>query len=398
MKMHLPLRRPLISMLPLLALPCLGAPVAVPSSYTEMSQSDNGAAGGALLDTAIAQGTLGPDLNSVLNSLNDLYAGSMGASAEADTILAAFAGTSITTLGSAALSNMDHQLQHLRNRMGGFMKAGQRNYWISGEANRSVRDADGVAAGHDVDNWGGSLGAEFALSDRTNLGFAFTSLYGDLHSNSIDGAKSDMNTYYFSILAQRRRGKWHHHMIFSLGLMDVNLHRYVPYAQGRYSSSGSTDGTSLGLMYELGYEMKLNEKTLITPVFNIALIHNSFDAYTESGSDASLHVEEQINTYATVGAGARLVTTLDFGLELGARGLLKADTGTRQADVNVALASTPDHLLNLAGAETGAVGIELGVSANMPVWTHGGIFVDARIDLRDGQQDYGASAGFRMSF
>ncbi len=369
------------------------------ASYTEMSISANGYAGGVLLDVVSQQGSAADtDLASVLDSINGILAQSNSATSESDRILAGLAGAGVTSLGSAALSNIEGQLMRMRNRTGGFMPAGESNFWISAEAGRNELESEGTAAGHNIDNWGGSVGADWGIAENTSLGFALTALYGDLDASSVDSASGDLDSYYLSLAAQHQRGNWQHKAFISWGLMDASLNRHVSHANGSYSTSGDTDGYSFGVMYELGYDIKLSESSTLIPVFSAALVHSYLDSYTESGSDAALHVGEQENTIATFGVGTRFESRFDFGMQIGARALLKVDAGDRAQEADVSLTNVAGSHARIKGAEAGPVGVELGLGASMPVSEKSSLFFDASVDLRDDQQNCSASAGYRLSF
>ncbi len=333
-----------------------------PDSYTQMGGSGNGGAGGELLDEVIQQGGKpSPDLGDVIDSLDDIFKDVDTATPESDRLLAAVAGAGVSSLGSAALSNVEAQLMRIRN-------------------------------------WGGSVGADWGIADNCSLGFAFTALYGDLNASSIDSANGDLDSYYLSLAAQHQSGNWQHHAIMSWGLMDASLDRHVSHANGSYSTSGDTGGYSFGLMYELGYHIKLSESSTLIPTFNAALVHSYLDAYTESGSDAALRVSEQSNTIATFGIGARFERKLDFGLQIGARALLKIDAGDRAQEAEVSLASVAGSHATVQGTEAGPAGIELGVGASMPVGENSAIFFDASADLREEQQNCNATVGYSLRF
>ncbi len=147
----------------------------------------------------------------------------------------------------------------------------------------------------------------------------------------------------------------------SWGLMDTSLDRQLSHANGNYSTPGDTDGYSFGIMYELGYDIKLSESSTLSPLFNAALVHSYLDGYTETGSDAALRVGEQENTIATFGIDARFESKLDSGLQVGARALLKIDAGDRTQQADVSIASVSGSSARIEGTEAGSSGVELGL-------------------------------------
>ncbi len=370
-----------------------------PDSYQLMAWSYSGKAGAKLLDDTVTSGMkAGADLQDVLNSMDEIYKESDGATIESDHLAAALAGASVTSLGSSMMSNIRGQLQKVRNRAGGFIPTGESDFWISAENSRYKLDGEGTAAGHSISNWGGSLGAQRSLSEQTSIGFAVTALYGELDAYSVDRAEGDMDTIFVSLMAQHQSGNWTHHFVGSYGHADASLNRSVSHRNGSYETEGETKGYSLGFMYEAGYEMQLGNSTVLTPVLNASIAHSYVDGYTETGSDAALDVGEQENTYATVGAGARIAHTFDMGLQLGARALVKFDVGGSEQETSVSLAEVPDSYGHLRGTEAGVMGFEFGMGASLPVGADGALFMDATVELRDNQENYNASVGYKLSF
>ncbi len=370
-----------------------------PDSYTQLSSQGNGGAGGELLDELIQQGkTPSTDIQNVLATLDDIFKDSETGNAESDRLLAAVAGAGVTSLGSAALSNIEGQLTRMRNRAAGLIPAGESQFWISAEAGRNELSGAGTAAGHNINNWGGSVGADWGVAEHCSLGFAFTALYGDLNASSVDSASGELDSYYLSLTTQHQSGKWSHQAAISWGLMDASLDRHISHANGSYSTSAETDGYSYGVMYELGYDIKLSESSTLTPIFNAALIHSYLDGYTETGSDAALRVDAQDNTIATFGIGARVASKLDFGLQVGARALFKADAGDRTQQADVSIASVSGSSARIEGTEAGSFGVELGIGASMPVSDSSALFLDTSVEMREKQQDYRASVGYKLDF
>ncbi len=364
--------------------------------YESFGLSPNGIAGGLLLNHADAQSTgLGQDLNKVLDEVYALYtAGQTGA---ADALMAAAAGAGVTSLGSAMTSSQESQLRRMRSRMGGIAEVGKGSFWITAEGEYNDLGEDGTAAGHSLRSWGGSVGADYGIAENTSVSIGFTALYGDLNRQPLDGAEGSLDSYYLSAAAQHKRGAWIHQGVVSVALHDGSLDRHVSLANGGYSTTGDTTGYSVGVMYELGYEMQVNDSLTLTPIFNAALIHGSLDSYTESGSDAALHVGEMDNTYATFGLGARMEHESSSGVQFGARALFKVDAGNREQTARVAFQNV-EGSSTVRGTDAGAFGVELGVGISIPIGEQGAIFLDGGVELRQDQQSTHGTLGYRLSF
>ncbi len=387
--------------------------------YGSMAQTVNGAAGLGLMSEAII--TLNSeltgsepqyqDLADVTKSLDSYLAS--GDAAGADKLAAAVAGSSVTSLGSSMLASVDQQLKSARNRttsMGGnnLTIKGEPVFgaWISAEGSKNTLDGDGTSSGHDYDAWGGSLGVYTDLSESFTMGMAFTVLTGSVDSDAVDIASGDLNTYGISAYAVKLDGRWSHTFVASANMADATLDRTVTHANGSYTTSGSTDGYGLGLMYEVGYTYALSEdnSTSWQPIFNVALVHASMSGYEETGSDAALTVGDQSSTYVSFGLGGRIETAFGENLVnrkavLSGRAMLKLDAGSRYTDADVALSKNSGATRNIEGAEAGAFGVELGAGLKVPVGIESGvIFMDAGLELRSGMNNMNASVGYQFQF
>ncbi len=383
--------------------------------YTdELAQTGNGTEGMEMIDmahfetTAQANRDAYADLAGVLDAM-DAHREN-GAAGAADRLASAVAGASTTALGMALSDDMERQLKAIRNRtttMGGLhgQQAPAFNAWINAEGDYRDMDADGTMAGYTVSSWGGTVGFDVAFSECFSAGLAFTAMYGDLDADAADVASADLDTYYISAFTRKSCGNWVYTCVGSIGLMDATMERTVNYG-GRYTSSGDTEGLGLGLMYEVGYQMALNEdrSTILQPVVNVTWRHIEVDAYTESGSDASLRLSEQELDTLTFGLGARLQTTVgeqtfNHAMLLEARALAKLDAGDRQSEVTSTLVNAGATSAHLSGAELDAFGVELGAGLTIPLGSESGaLFTDVSVELRGDYSNVNATIGYKLSF
>ncbi len=383
--------------------------------YTdELAQTGNGTEGMEMIDmahfetTAQANRDAYADLAGVLDAM-DAHREN-GAAGAADRLASAVAGASTTALGMALSDDMERQLKAIRNRtttMGGLhgQQAPAFNAWINAEGDYRDMDADGTMAGYTVSSWGGTVGFDVAFSECFSAGLAFTAMYGDLDADAADVASADLDTYYISAFTRKSCGNWVYTCVGSIGLMDATMERTVNYG-GSYTSSGDTEGLGLGLMYEVGYKMALNEdrSTILQPVVNVTWRHIEVDAYTESGSDASLRLSEQELDTLTFGLGARLQTTVgeqtfNHAMLLEARALAKLDAGDRQSEVTSTLVNAGATSAHLSGAELDAFGVELGAGLTIPLGAESGaLFTDVSVELRGDYSNVNATIGYKLSF
>ncbi len=379
--------------------------------FMPVATDGNSQAGATLLwDVDGSALTPGTELHDVWESLNNSVLAGNGA--KVDEALAAVAGASTAVIGAAFVSDVERQLKAIRNRtttMGVDQEVVNDlpffNAWINAEGSYHTMDADGNLPGFTLSSWGGTVGVDVDCTDKLTAGLALTAMYGDLEADSADTAEGDLDTYYVSAFARYNHKRWVHTFVATVGRMDATLDRTVNYGTGSYETQGETEGLGFGLMYEVGYTIPADEEgyTCWQPVFNIAWRHTTVDAYDESGSDAGLAVGEQSYDAITIGAGARVQTVVGENLwnrysVLEARALLKVDAGDRESTTDVALlAGSPTA--SVSSAERGAVGAELGVGLSIPLSADSGsIFFDASADIRSGEVEANATAGYRINF
>ncbi len=367
----------------------------------------NGRAGVALLPE-VYMGEEPEEEGALKSVIEAVDAGEMN-----DRAAAAVAGASTAALGQAFAGDMDRQLSAIRNRaaMGGsrqdavvldaksgsLEQPGRFFAWVNAEGNRAEQNNDATAAGYTLSSWGGTLGAGMQVNDKLTLGLALTAMHGDLKSDGPDSLDADMGLGYLSAFARYQSGSWSHSLIASEGALKAD---YKRYAMG-YTHKGDTEGSSLGLMYELSRSVQLGNNSLLSPVFNISYRHTEVDGYSESGSDAALNVGEQKLDTVTVGLGARYAAVtgqqmLNRDCAFEARALVKYDLGDTQSETSVGFLGYATRA-DIESAERGALGLELGAGIAIPVGP-GSIFTDGAVELRGDYTNFNATAGYKIQF
>ena len=385
---------------------------AVKSTVNELAHAatqPNAAAGAELLWNAEAP--VGGELEDVYNTVNELIAA--GAVSEANEAMAAVAGASTASLGMALSGDVDRQLRAIRNRtttMGVNQTVVNEdmpyfNAWVNAEGNMGELDKDGLAAGYQLDSWGGTVGFDVDVNPYLTLGLAVTAMYGDLTVDGPDMLEGDLDTYYVSAFARYSKRAWTHTFVGTIGMMDGSYERTVNHAGGSYKAEGDTDGMAFGLMYEVGRVLSMGEDTdaCWQPVFNVAYRHTSVGGYKEEGSDAALDVADQTLDTITLGAGARMQAVVGENLYnrtsvLELRALAKFDIGDRASEADVALINGTGRG-TVESAELGAFGVEVGAGLSVPLGAESGtLFIDASAELRSGYSNVNGTVGWRINF
>ena len=330
-----------------------------------------------------------------------------------DRDVAALAGASTAVLGQAFSADVERQLRAIRNRVaagyysqdtvvlngkgGSPVQSGKYFAWANAEGNHAEQESDSTAAGYTMSSWGATVGGGMVVNNHLSFGLALTAMYGDLKSEGPDSINGDMDTAYLSAFARYKSGSWSHNFIGSLGAMEVDYKR----SSLGYANYGDTEGTALGLMYELSREYALSNTAGISPLINIAYRHTSVDSYRERGTDAALVVGQQSLDTVTLALGARYAAmvgqqTLNRTCSFEARALVKYDFGDTRTHTAVGLVDYTTRI-GIESAERGSMGLELGAGISAPVGS-GSIFADGAVELRSDYTNFNATLGYRIQF
>jgi len=372
----------------------------------------NSAAGAGLLWEA--RKNLDPDsqlaqfMNGVSTMIND---GNLSGASRA---MAAAAGSTVNALGTAQRDALRDQMGWIRNRttLMGVNPAyvnddlPRFHMWMEGTGSYAKLDTRGDESGYQLTTWGGTVGMDADLSDRLTAGAAFTAGYGDLTAGAADSADGRLDSYYASLFGRYQNKRWAHTLILTGGWNDAKLNRTVNYGEGSYGTQGSTSGWGFGAMYELTYDVYLNENrsSVLQPLFNASVVTTRMDGYEETGAgNAGLNVGRQDWTTGTLALGGRwmgLVGSNIFGRESLAEIRVNAaqDLGDRRGETNVSLLGNPGFAQSVRGAKTGTTALQLGAGLSVPVGTKGTIYVNGNADIRDGSSALNGSIGYRYDF
>ena len=339
---------------------------------------------------------------------------SSGDRAGASRAMAAAAGSTVNALGTAQRDALRDQMGWIRNRttLMGVNPAyvnddlPRFHMWMEGTGSYAKLDTRGDESGYQLTTWGGTVGVDADLSDRLTVGAAFTAGYGDLTASAADSADGHLDSYYASLFGRYQNKRWAHTLILTGGWNDAKLNRTVNYGEGSYGTQGSTSGWGLGAMYELTYDVYLDENrsSVLQPLFNASVVTTRMDGYEETGAgNAGLNVGRQDWTTGTLALGGRwmgLVGSNIFGRESLAEIRVNAaqDLGDRRGETNVSLLGNPGFAQSVRGAKTGTAALQLGAGLSVPVGTKGTIYVNGNADIRDGSSALNGSIGYRYDF
>ena len=381
------------------------------NKYARLADTFNSRVGAELLWNL--PGDLAAD--SILKKVDDAV-GALTSSnpSEAKRAMAAVAGSTVNALGTAQRDALRDQMGWIRNRttLMGVNPAyvnddlPRFHMWMEGTGSYAKLDTRGDESGYQLTTWGGTVGVDADLSDRLTVGAAFTAGYGDLTAGAADSADGRLDSYYASLFGRYQNKRWAHTLILTGGWNDAKLNRTVSYGEGSYGTQGSTSGWGLGAMYELSYDIYLDENrsSVLQPLFNASVVTTRMDGYEETGAgNAGLNVGRQDWTTGTLALGGRwmgLVGSNIFGREALAEIRVNAaqDLGDRRGETNVSLLGNPGFAQSVRGAKTGTTALQLGAGLSVPVGTKGTIYVNGNADIRDGSSSVNGSVGYRYDF
>ncbi|MEG0586679.1 MAG: hypothetical protein RR506_02060 [Akkermansia sp.] len=375
------------------------------------AMSENAHAGANLLWDNGLQNS-GTNLRYLLDEImNDMKAGNYASASHA---MAAAAGSTVTSLVASQKEGFRQQQIDIRNRttqMGVNQDVVNENMpyfnmWMQGNGGYNKLDASGDDSGYSLSTWGGTVGFDVDLSDALTIGAAFTASYGDLEAQAADTAKGDMDSYYVNLFARVQHKAWSHTLILTGGWNDANLDRTVVYNGGAYKGNGDTTGSGYGAMYELTYDIALNEKktSILQPLFNASIVSTKMDGYDETGAgNAGLHVDQMDMTTGTLALGTRLMGIVGNNLfGRGALGELRVniaqDMGDDRGQADVGFLANPGFMQNVRGRKIGTTAFQVGAGLSVPVGQQGTVYLNADTDVRSGSTSVGGTIGYRYNF
>ena len=380
--------------------------------FSPAADTWNSAAGASLLWEARKNLDSDSQLAQFMNGVSTMI--SNGNLSEASRAMAAVSGSTVNALGTAQRDALRDQMGWIRNRttLMGVNPAyvnddlPRFHMWMEGTGSYAQLDTRGDESGYRLTTWGGTVGMDADLSDRITVGAAFTASYGDLTASAADSADGHLDSYYASLFGRYQNKRWAHTLILTGGWNDAKLNRTVNYGEGSYGTQGSTSGWGFGAMYELTYDVYLNENrsSVLQPLFNASVVTTRMDGYEETGAgNAGLNVGRQDWTTGTLALGGRwmgLVGSNIFGREALAEIRVNAaqDLGDRRGETNVSLLGNPGFAQSVRGAKVGTTALQLGAGLSVPVGTKGTIYVNGNADIRDGSSALNGSVGYRYDF
>lgn len=351
------------------------------------------------------------DLASVLDALDNQiqYDGREAA----NDLMAAVTGASAAAMSAAVSGDMERQLRAMRNRVatmgmnpdpcqGNIPELPAFHAWVNAEGDYSHLNRSGTTPGYTLSTWGGTVGMAVDTTPCLTTGLAFSYMHGDFDAKSAESAHGNLDFFYINAFARYATINWVHSFVATLGIADTELSRRMP----QFHTEGKTDGMGFGFLYEVAYQIPLNETqdVILQPLVNAAFSHTSLEGYNESGSDAGLRFGDSDMTAVTFGLGGRFVgsageTLYNRRSRVEGRALLKLRAGDRDAAISSSLLALPTAGAHVRSAELGMVGLELGAGIIVPIGVDSGaLFLDVSFEIASDYSEVNGVIGYQLDF
>ncbi|MBB3169907.1 autotransporter domain-containing protein [Simiduia aestuariiviva] len=221
-------------------------------------------------------------------------------------------------------SLVDADQRALRNQMqanlaSGALKAGQWQIFASGQS-MDLQSRNGYTDA-DAEHQGASLGLQYGLNESWSLGLAFASQSGDLgfddSASTLDGSSQAITL--FTGYSNARH--WANASVH-VGQQSYDSARVLPLGVAMRTETGTTDGSSLGLTAEYGYNISPHTNWDYGPKIELAHRTIDVDGFAEAGGmTTSLTFDDQEHTSLTADVGLfvhwradQLVVTSEWGI------------------------------------------------------------------------------------
>ena len=177
--------------------------------------------------------------------------------------------------------------------------------WSKALHNRSKLDASAGYAGFKSKNNGIAMGADKMLSQNIKLGLGYAYTDGEIKNRS---RRTDVDTHMAMLYAEYKPADWYVNGFMSYGWSD--------YKSKAYSVLGTTksdfDVYAAQAQANLGYDIEVAEKTVLTPELGLSYVNITQDDYKDSDDK---RIGKVHNDVVTASAGVKLKKSYEIANE-----------------------------------------------------------------------------------
>ncbi len=381
-------------------------------NYKGISKTENQAQTADALSSVNVEEVQGTELGDVLDAL--AHTRSAGASAAA---LDKLSGRGIAGLQKLIADDTHEHMQTLRSTLESAAAGVRRRYdaqgnriegvqssAVTGTVTGGTTEVDGThnCGDYSRNSVGFMLAGVHAVSSEWVFGadFAYSFIDGECSESSFSG-----DAVYFDIAMMQRHGRFSQMGTLGAGIFRFDADRHVNIsAKGHdYSgfATGSTNAAAINLAYEANYDLMVKDQHAFTTVAMVEATFAQIDAMTEEGlGNAGLRSEFDDVASLTIGMGGRY--TYSFGEENNpgyvlAEAMLVVNTGDDMAMATNQFIGGGTSF-NVAGPESGDVGLRLNAGALVPFADVWGVFGNVTAEFREEQSSVGGSIGVKYAF
>lgn len=257
---------------------------------------------------------------------------------------------------------------------------------VQGFYEKTSVDGNGRGPGHDRDEAGVQLLAEYLVNDGFLVGGAVS--YGRAHADT-DGFRSmNEDNTRFDLYSLGRNGRWTCLNSIGMGLNYHNLH------------GADMDGYAINFMHETAYDLMRTETGTLQVYAGVETSWNKLDGFSKNGDGYALHVRSQDAWATDVSMGLRYNMALP-SIGSAPEGMFTIQTGAVGSVGNV----NPDAKLTVDGeafrqgcASRDRWGWEIGAGIDLPVTENLALFGTAEGIIRSDSYAFDAQLGMKMAF
>lgn len=187
--------------------------------------------------------------------------------------------------------------------------------WMEGFGSTAAQSEASGYTGYDATTFGATFGADKEIMKNGVLGFSLAYARGQVdEKGNRKGDTLDSNSYMASLY-----GTWSNSLLYTdvsatAGYHDYTQHRDITMPNYVQSASANYGAIQLGAKAEVGFPIKIAEKTYVSPLANLDYNHLAVDKYQETGAaGANLSVNAKDYDSVRGGIGASLASTFTTG-------------------------------------------------------------------------------------
>lgn len=354
-----------------------------------------------IANTSYASGPLYQAMKYLIES-NDPYA--------VRQLLAKLSGEELATMMSSQIQGNLTHMHRLRSHIGTGQSLFQMDR-MKGEAAAYVSvfndqhnlKNDTKGPGHRRSEWGGTLGVETHVSERTLMGVSLSSGQARVTpSGDSDSRYREGSTWIDWYMLRTLGTGWRSVTTAGIGSHSYHITRELPF--GLSSTAEGLTGRAFNISQEFSYSIMTSQATCLQPFFTVQTSMNTIKNFIETGGESLSLAGDKRRAWATDAIiGARLIHT--FGMvshapaaTLSLQAGLVTSVGDQNADLTVRFVGAPDTSFTLTSAKRKRIGGNMNVGLSLPLSQRKSFFGSVGATVRGNEQEVDATVGMRFSF